>query len=167
MKYFTEALWIEVQVREPVRRRRVLALWKRRQAAYERQLEPVLASMPKQARQFFRLHRMHDCELITVRAEPAKMRARRHQAYGYGEQCVHVVASRDDDTVELTYRGVSRLEVRAASDAFCPHQHLGSWGYDELTSVGNGVFRHEVLFSSGSLLVEFRRFSYGIVPVRR
>ena len=38
--------------------------------------------------------------------------------------------------------------------------NLGDWGYDELTSVANGLFRHEILFSSGAaIIIDFRQVS--------
>ena len=40
------------------------------------------------------------------------------------------------------------------------YANFGDWGYDELTPGKNGLFRHEVLFASGSTLsIEFKKFA--------
>jgi hypothetical protein len=58
------------------------------------------------------------------------------------------------DRIELNYPGKMKL---FPSGMF---SNLGDWGYDELTSVANGLFRHEILFSSGaSIIIDFRQAS--------
>lgn len=38
---------------------------------------------------------------------------------------------------------------------------IGDWGYDELSAMENDYYRHEVLFSSGAIiLIEFQKFSF-------
>ncbi len=38
---------------------------------------------------------------------------------------------------------------------------IGDWGHDELTQIDEKIFRHEILFSSGTMiLVEFEKFVY-------
>ena len=61
---------------------------------------------------------------------------------------------KDIDRIELNYPGKRKLfPVGMVSN-------LGDWGYDELTSVANGSFRHEILFSSGAtILIDFRQVS--------
>jgi hypothetical protein len=62
------------------------------------------------------------------------------------------------DTVDqrcylLEYRNVKRIDVNFPGkvDLFPigMYTNFGDWGYDELTSPEKGLFRHEVLFSSG------------------
>ncbi len=63
------------------------------------------------------------------------------------------------------YVGIRRLIFDYPSDKPLFHYHdcgpIGDWGYDELTAVDKTYLRHEVLFSSGTiLLIEFMKFKY-------
>jgi hypothetical protein len=41
------------------------------------------------------------------------------------------------------------------------HPPIDDWGYAELTSADKNYLRHEILFSSGAIiLIEFRKFSH-------
>src|SRR5271167_1809465 len=61
---------------------------------------------------------------------------------------------KDIDRVEVNYPG--KLKLFPISF----FSNLGDWGYDELTSVANGLLRHEILFSSGATItINFRQVS--------
>lgn len=46
--------------------------------------------------------------------------------------------------------------------------HIGDWGYDELTAADDLYLRHEVLFASGTIiLVEFKHFTIQQRGMRR
>jgi hypothetical protein len=65
----------------------------------------------------------------------------------------------------LQYTGVARVDLncpgRVTLFPVGEHAQFGDWGYDELTASKDGLFRHEVLFASGSTLaVEFKKFSF-------
>jgi len=60
---------------------------------------------------------------------------------------------RNIDKIELNFPGKMKLFPTGISN-------LGDWGYDELTSVANGLFRHEILFSSdATIIIDFRQVS--------
>jgi hypothetical protein len=65
----------------------------------------------------------------------------------------------------LEYKQVERIELSFPGDlelfpvGFDPN--FGDWGYDELTSPKEKLFRHEILFSSGATItIDFRDFSF-------
>jgi hypothetical protein len=72
----------------------------------------------------------------------------------------------------LEYKQVERIELHFPGNVgLFPSgfdSNFGDWGYDELTSPGENLFRHEVLFSSGATItIDFRDFSFSRKPVKR
>jgi hypothetical protein len=65
----------------------------------------------------------------------------------------------------LEYQQVERIDLSLPGDlelfpvGFDPN--FGDWGYDELTSPRENLFRHEILFASGAnITIDFRDFSF-------
>jgi hypothetical protein len=63
----------------------------------------------------------------------------------------------------LNYTKVKRVVFDYPTDEPLFHlegSHIGDWGYDELTPADDSYLRHEILFTSGTIiLIEFIRFS--------
>jgi len=60
---------------------------------------------------------------------------------------------------KVTLTGFGTFEVRQRQER--EGDHIGDWGYDEVTAVDENYLRHEVLFSTGTtILIEFKHFSY-------
>src|SRR5262249_12605110 len=75
-----------------------------------------------------------------------------------------VLCPYSDSFYTLEYAGVRRVVFDYPTDDPLFHStgdHIGDWGYDELTAVDDTYLRHEILFASGtSILIEFKKFSY-------
>jgi hypothetical protein len=70
------------------------------------------------------------------------------------DQHCYTLEYKNIDKIELNYPGKIKLFPMGM------FPNLGDWGYDELTSIANGLFRHEILFSSGAtIVVDFRQVS--------
>jgi len=75
-------------------------------------------------------------------------------AVGCPTLCSLLLEYKNIDKIELNYPGKIKLFPIGM------FSNLGDWGYDELTSVANGLFRHEILFSSGAtIIIDFRQVS--------
>ena len=181
MKYFTKQLWIDAQ--QPgdagleVGRRYEEAF-----AAYARELESLRHRLSPDVFEFFRSADVHDGALMHLRIRDFDPLAPRPAACDAGDCDVSGEAPRWEGpyrvSVELTvwtraergeaewtlrYSGLRRILVDFPSDAplfFDPGRGFEDWGYHELSDAGDGFLRHEVLFSSGAIvLFEFRELS--------
>ncbi len=70
----------------------------------------------------------------------------------------------DQRCYTLEYKKIKRIELNFPGKVelfpIGMDSNLGDWGYDELTSPENGLFRHEILFASGaSISIDFREVS--------
>jgi hypothetical protein len=63
----------------------------------------------------------------------------------------------DQHCYTLQYKNIERIELNYPGKMkLFPvgmFSNLGDWGYDELTSIAKGLFRHEILFSSGATII--------------
>ena len=77
---------------------------------------------------------------------------------------IKLLGAQLDVLYTLNYKGVKRVIFDYPTDAplfYREGDHIGDWGYDEVTAVDENYLRHEVLFSTGTtILIEFKRFSY-------
>jgi hypothetical protein len=70
------------------------------------------------------------------------------------DQHCYTLEYKNIDRIGLNYPGKMKLFPIGM------FSNLGDWGYDELTPVSNGSFRHEILFSSGAtIVIDFRHVS--------
>jgi hypothetical protein len=153
------------------RSKAVLGTWDRRFKAYQTSLESILPRLNRGARRFFQNALvLHDGTLTRMevgdRVNDADGKATRNTANR--RQLVvrlFVLSDRvDQHCYTLEYKNIERIELNYPgkmklfpSGMF---SDLGDWGYDELTSVENELFRHEILFSSGAtIIIDFRQVS--------
>lgn len=175
MKYFTPQWWIALQ--DP-RSKAAFKAWDRKLARYQKQLEKILPELRPSARRFFRVPLiLHDGTLMRMevgdriddsnsatRRDAMNRRKLRVRMFVLGEivrrrrvvgHCWYMLEYKSVERVDVNYPGKFKL----FPTGFDPN--LGDWGYDELTNSGKGVFRHEILFSSGAtIVVEFHDFSF-------
>lgn len=160
------------------RSKAVLGTWDARFESYRANLTTILPQLRPSARRFFRdALLLHDGTLTRMelgdRTDDAIGRATRNIANRRKLTVRLFVLS---DTVDqhcyiLEYKNVKRIDVnfpgRLGLFPSGMHTNFGDWGYDELTSPEKGLFRHEVLFSSGATIaVEFRDVSVRRKPAK-
>jgi hypothetical protein len=168
MKYFTPQMWLGFN---GPRSKAALRTWDRRLEAYQTNLKSILPKLDPRARRFFQnvlaLHdgtltrmevgdRIRDAEGKTTRsiANRRQLLVRLFVLSDSVDQDCYTLEYKDIDKIELNYPG--KIELFPIG----MFSNLGDWGYDELTSVANGLFRHEILFSSGAtIIIDFRQVS--------
>jgi hypothetical protein len=175
LKYFTKQLWLDLQrpgeVGATAGRR-----WDEALAAYRRELEGLRGRVPPAVFEFIDEARPHDGRLVDVRVRGFAPVARYQPRPGGRADAIDDDAEVEepsrltvDVSVEersrvvwtLRYAGIRRFlaDFPTATPLF-RGQDFDDWGYDEFSDAGDGFLRHEVLFSSGSIvLVEFRDLS--------
>jgi len=168
MKYFTPQMWLSFN---GPRSKAALAAWDLRFGAYQTNLKSILPKLNSGARRFFQnalvLHdgtltrmevgdRLSDPEGKTTRniANRRQLAVRLFVLSDRVDQHCYRLEYKDITKVELNYPGKVKLFPIGMSS------NLGDWGYDELTSISKGLFRHEILFSSGAIItIDFRDVS--------
>ncbi|MFZ0579558.1 MAG: hypothetical protein WA305_14935 [Candidatus Acidiferrales bacterium] len=168
MKYFTPQLWLGFN---SPRSKVAFATWDRRFKAYQTNLKTILPKLNSGARRFFQdallLHdgtltkmelgdRIRDTDGKATRgiANRRQLVVRLFVLSDRVDQHCYTLEYKNIDRVEVDYPGKLKLFPIGFSS------NLGDWGYDELTSVANGLFRHEILFSSGATItIDFRQIS--------
>ena len=142
------------------RSKAVLGTWDARFESYRANLKTILPQLRPSARRFLQNALvLHDGTLTRMelgdRISDAVAKATRNIA-NHRKLTVRLFVL--SDTVDqrcylLEYRNVKRIDVNFPGkvDLFPigMYTNFGDWGYDELTSPEKGLFRHEVLFSSG------------------
>jgi hypothetical protein len=168
MKYFTPQMWLGFNGPHS---KAALGTWDRKFDAYQTNLKPILSKLNSTARRFFHnalvLHdgtltrmevgdRINDADGKTTRtiANRRQLVVRLFVLSDKVDQHCYTLEYRNVDKIELNYPGKMKLFPIGM------FSNLGDWGYDELTSVSNGLLRHEILFSSGAtIIVDFRDVS--------
>jgi hypothetical protein len=168
MKYFTPQMWLGFN---GPRSKAALGTWGRRFEAYQTNLKSILPKLNFGSRRFFQnalvLHdgtltrmevgdRIRDADGKTTRgiANRRRLVVRLFVLSDRVDQHCYTLEYKDINKIELNYPGKIKLFPIGL------FSNLGDWGYDELTSVANGLFRHEILFSSGAtIIIDFRRVS--------
>ena len=148
-----------------------MGTWDHRFEAYQKNLKSILPKLNSGARRFFKnallLHdgtltrlevgdRIGDAEGKTTRgiASRRRLTVRLFVLSDRVDQHCYILEYEDIGSIELNYPGEIVLFPAGMFSNF------GDWGYDELTSVGNGLFRHEILFSSSATIcISFRQVS--------
>jgi hypothetical protein len=168
MKYFTPKMWLGFN---SPRSKAAFGTWDRRFEAYQTNLKSILPKLNSGARRFFQtaliLHdgtltrmevgdRVDDADGKTTRgiANRRQLVVRLFVLSDRVNQHCYTLEYKNIDRIELNFPGTLKLFPCGM------FSNLGDWGYDELTSVANGLFRHEILFASGATItIDFRQVS--------
>jgi len=168
MRYFTPQLWIGFN---SPRSKTALRTWDIRLKAYRKNLKQILPGLNPKARRFFQdALILHDGTLTRMevgdRIGDATGKATRNIVNRRGAVVRLFVLS---DVVNqhcyiLEYTNLKRIELSFPGKVVLfpvgMYSNFGDWGYDELTSPEKGLFRHEILFSSGATIaIDFRDVS--------
>lgn len=154
------------------RRNAAFKTWDRRFKSYQKSLEKILPELRPTARRFFRdaliLHdgtitrmevgdRIDKAEGTEARdnVNRRKVAVRLFVLSDVVNRYWYVLEYKSIERVELSFPG--KLELFPSG----MYPRFGDWGYDELTSPAENLFRHEILFASGAtIIIDFRDFSF-------
>lgn len=167
MKYFTKELWLGYNSRSDAKQQRAFEQGERNREEYSRQLVALQPRLSQKTYRFFTEESLHDGRLLTFRTGDSIT----HDIHGPDKFDINihnvtvemrVLGANLDVLYTLGYKKVSRVLFDYPSDAPLFHHeadHIGDWGYDELTAVDDKRLRHEVLFASGTtILIDFKDF---------
>ena len=142
MKYFTAALFQELNTEDWEAVERASEEWDRRNVAYNERLQITCPSLPESLQDFLSID-LHDAELVRC-LEPIRTSIGRPENYVY----LHVAQRKRRGLIELGYRLVSPLE-QTRHDLPVFRGEKSYWLYDEVDLLDTGAYSHRVLFSDG------------------
>jgi hypothetical protein len=172
MKYFTKELWTGANSADKDVRSRTDRIWKRNCARYFAVLKRLAPRLGARNGKFFTDHSLHDGSLLRFLARDWPVSVLRGRWAPTSRTGVEIAALSFDERpaiYHLKYAGIEGIDVRTGDDLFprgdSTFQH---WGYDELLPEGKGLFRHSILFSTGTeVSVVFRRFSFSRIAASK
>lgn len=169
MKYFTKKMWLGLQ-----RDNSSLyweELWRKNQKLYKAQLARLREKMSTRWFDFFCDYHRHGDHILGInlishgKIMPACGTNEVSYLYDSSNPLeIHItLLCPQKDVYILEYQCVSRYILDYPTETplcFEGKQGLGSWGYDELSYIKRGVFRHEIMMHSGAIiLIEFKKFN--------
>lgn len=162
MRYFTKELWASWQKGDF---RDGKKAWDGVLADYRAQLAAVAPRLGEGA-SFFTDHSLHDGALLRLSLSdwPAEnLAAKGAMINRTGAELVVLAAEK---VYRLRYEGVAGFLIDGRNDLFgLPESRFGDWGYDELVAEGAELFRHSILFQTGTeVSLVFRGFSFAHEP---
>jgi len=168
MRYFTKELWLGYNDRGPLHKT-AIEQGRRNTQEYIEQLDRLRPRLSKPTYHFFKNENLHDGRLLAFIAGDAP----EHEVHGRKRFDINArktsvmmkVLGQDLDVLyTLKYTKVKKVVFEFPSEEplfYDEGDHIGDWGYDELTAADDLYLRHEVLFASGTIiLVEFKHFTY-------
>ncbi len=172
MKYFTKELWLEAQDQKKTEQNR--KAWDKAHHDYRAELDRIKLRLSAEHFLFFSEADVHDGELLQFKiidgSRPAPLTETQRPWRNPGNYPVRVELAVIDAVEKyiwsISYSKIKRVVVDFPGSEplfFSDGEGFGDWGYHEITEAENGFLRHEVMFSSGAvLLIEF-----GDVNIRR
>jgi hypothetical protein len=166
MRFFTRELWEGFQ--DGGTYEASSQMWEINLKNYYQQLESLKDRLGERLYRFLTTTSLHDGNLLSLRMIDERNR--------YYLEHKKVKAIIDPVSIELevsdldgakiyrlNYTRVNKVKFDFATDNplfFTTGAGLGDWGYDEITKVDDNYLRHEIIFSSGTvLLIEFKKLS--------
>lgn len=165
MKYFKKELWASLNSADNDVSAWAEKEYERKFVEYAEHLNEITPRLAKNASRFFNKVSLHDGVLLSFSVGDALDVEEKEQINKLKTQIRVKVRSAGNGTIyTLNYSGISRCTVDfpgAFPLFYEPGDPFGHWGHDELSDANNGLFQHEVLFSSGATIcIVFQRFSY-------
>ncbi len=176
MKFFTKELWLALQQTPPPDD--IFLRHKKAIDAYCAQLDAVRSRLSDEAFQFFRDADVHAGELLELAIADGSRPAPLSEPVrpwttprNYPVRVKLSVLDASDKLVwHISYKTVRRVVVDYPTEEplfYREGNGFGDWGHHELTDAGSGFLRHEILFSTGAvLLFEFAEVEVTSAPRR-
>ncbi|MEL6675029.1 MAG: hypothetical protein AAFR61_22670 [Bacteroidota bacterium] len=170
MQFFTKELWRGLQFPETFEA--CSQQWDRNLERYWLQLHAVKNRLSPAKQKFFFEVNLHDGKLLAINTRLVhgdNKWINQHTEGGHTMVELIVVDKEETHAYRIHYHGVQVFQVDFPSSEplfYEASTGIGTWGYDELTPLEKGQWRHEILCSSGgTLLIEFSLFHYQVDPI--
>ena len=163
MKYFTPQLLSDSNSDDISLSRKAEMQWNRNMKAYWKYVARILPKLPSQARRFFGKTSLHDAtiELISLGDLGRFSKPRTSSSTSFVE--IKVTHPESGDLYTLRYSCLRDVKIEYHSDRRHRYYFFEDWLYDEVLLTRDKWMRHEIMLSSGTIiLLEFRRFSYKV-----
>jgi hypothetical protein len=165
MKYFTREIWAGWQSDSAAVFARTNRQWKRNLARYKESLRTLAPRLGVQNGRFFTKYSMHDGYLLRLSIGDWPSPNLRRKCGVITRTSVEMAVlpcEKNSKLFLLTYQGVEDIYIRTKNNLFSlPESRFGDWGYDELLPEGKNLFRHNILFQTGTeVSIVFRKFSF-------
>ena len=163
MKYFTAEIWAGWQGDEAAFDRAQKKGTKNR-FRYRACLSRLVPKLGTRHGQSFTKHSLHDGRLLLFAVSGiAGVSLGKKRAVPETRVEIAVLAGyRQAPVYRLFYTGVSDISVQTKNDLFpLDNSRFGDWGYDELLGKRGGMFRHNILFQTGTeVSIAFHQFRF-------
>ncbi len=166
MRYFTKQLWRKFN-EGSASMRKADELFKRQNESYKKYIIDVIKPAKRSLYNFYLRNDRYDGRLLSFSTGDA-VNCDIHNKRDLRKNRIAVkmeVINGDSDKIYcLQYKKVQRIVFDFPSEEplfNIAANKVGDWGYDEMHLLKNGSFRHEIVFSSGAvILIEFTDFMY-------
>jgi hypothetical protein len=161
MKYFTREIWAGWQG-DDTTCARAMRQWKMNLRRYQSSLRKTAPRLKDG--KFFTDHSLHDGSVLefTFADWPQGKLPSRATSPKTLVRFTVLTGTRTADIYELLYAQVAEVSVVSRNDLFPLEDSLfGDWGYDELLLQRGGLYRHNILFQTGTeVSIVFREFQF-------
>jgi hypothetical protein len=164
MKYFTRDIWAGWQSNRKGVFERAMKKWNTNRTRYRASIRKVSARLGGRQGKFFTDHSMHDGRLLLfeVKDWPRSNLKSKRMSCATSVQMAILTGRKNAEIYTLHYRGVQEVSMQTKNDLFpLDDSRFGDWGYDELLADNTDVFRHNILFQTGTeISIVFRKFIF-------
>ena len=161
MKYFTKQTMLDYNSPNRKIAEKAKKQAERRRKAYWKYIESICPQLTRKTARFFKTMSLHDGSLMAIRMQEF-VRSNRFKRNNFVE--IEVEHPEVNYVYTLRYSDVSKFRIDYPSEtplSWDEPYTFGTWGYDELFLMKNGLLRHEILFLSGATIrLEFKTFSH-------
>jgi hypothetical protein len=173
MKYITKEIWSGWNSKDEKLKKQAFEESERSLKLYAEDLEKLRSQLGENNFNFFK-EGLHDGRIISFNVgEGIDLDYEREGAFTIAEFSetkvkIEVLEAYFEEIYSLKYEQIQKVVFDFPSDKPLWGYSIGDWGYDEISAIENGYFRHEILFSSGAIiLIEFQNFSFQIRQCKR
>ena len=156
MKYFKKELWRAFN-NDSIPFAKADAEWNRGRVNYWRQFRKLSNRLSVSAKTFFKSVTLHDGRLLRFETgEYIDFKKNNIKLFNQPDVRISVINEEDTHIYTLRYYKAEKVIFDFPSTEplfYGKGSTIGDWGYDELTSAGSKLFRHEILFSSGAIIL--------------
>lgn len=165
MKYFTSKLWSEISGWNSEVASKACRSWDGSVKAYEVQFQQVLPPFSKRNQVFWKkyVYDLHDGPLIRITVGDAvevDILGKLPKSWRTSAT-IEVIDWGGHWLYTLKYRSIQTIDANFVDSELTSGTIFEDWGYSELLQEEEGVFRHSILFPTGSeISIVFKGFNY-------
>lgn len=166
MKYFTKELWagFNQDLNDEKRYKSLSKKWNKNLESYWDYIKSIEPKLKGHAKRFFPKMSLHDGTLKQFSIGDI-LPKKGHRASSVGTYAEFQILLPDSDKlVILKYKNIRKCNIDYPSDFplfLNDNNSFGDWGYDEFKLLDDSWMQHEILFSTGMVIImEFKKFTY-------